>query len=308
MMKGRVIKSTGSWYQVALENDLIVSCRLRGKFKLDDKKVTNPIAVGDWVEVEEVDEVRQEGIIAGILPRDNYIIRKSPKKTAHGHLLASNIDLAILVASIIFPRTSLGFIDRFLVSAEAYRIPAMIIFNKKDLWDEATHDQVKQLGKMYEQLGYKCLLMSAKNSEEPDLLRKELSGKTTLFSGHSGVGKSTLLNTLAGQNLQKVSEVSTFADKGVHTTTFAEMFKIGDNTYVIDTPGIKELALAEVEEYELSHYFPEMRELIGKCRYHNCTHTHEPGCAIVEALEKDEVPGSRYQSYLSMLDDEDNRR
>ncbi len=307
-MKGRVIKSTGSWYQVLLENGKAISCRLRGKFKLDDKKVTNPIAVGDVVEVAEEGTNSGEGIITGIQPRENYIIRKSPKKQSHGHILASNLDLAALVASVVFPKTSLGFIDRFLVSAEAYRIPALIIFNKKDLWNEVVKKQVQEIAAMYEGIGYDTLIISANDSKDLALLRRKLSGKTTLFSGHSGVGKSTLLNNLIGEDLQKISAVSAFADKGVHTTTFAEMFHIGNSTFVIDTPGIKELALAEVEEDELSHYFPEMRELIGHCRYHNCTHTHEPGCAIVEALERGKVPASRYQSYLSMLDDEDNRR
>lgn len=307
-MRGRVIKSTGSWYEVTLESGQSVSSRLRGKLKLDDKKVTNPIAVGDWVEVSQPTANAEEWVISKIYPRENYIIRKSPKKLAYGHILASNIDLAALVASVIFPKTSLGFIDRFLVSAEAYRIPALVIFNKKDLWDDGIRKYVKEIAGMYEKLGYDTLVMSAQDERDIAALKEKLHNKTTLFSGHSGVGKSTLLNHLAGQSLQKITNVSSFADKGVHTTTFAEMFSLGGNTFVIDTPGIKELALAEVEEDELSHYFPEMRDLIGKCRYHNCTHTHEPGCAIVEALEKGDVPASRYQGYLSMLDDEDNRR
>ncbi len=307
-MKGRVIKSTGSWYTVLLTNRETVNCRLRGKLKLDDKKVTNPITVGDWVEVIKEPSSDVEFIIESIYQRENYIIRKSPKKMAYGHLLASNIDLAVLVASVVYPKTSSGFIDRFLVTAEAYRIPALILFNKKDLWDDESLMVVNELANMYESIGYQTLILSSFDLSDIDKLKKLISGKTTLFSGHSGVGKSTLLNQLTGNASQKTGEVSDFANKGVHTTTFAEMFEIAENTFVIDTPGIKELALAEVEEEELSHYFPEMRALIGRCKFHNCSHTHEPGCAIVEALNEGKVPASRYHSYLSMFDDEDNRR
>jgi ribosome biogenesis GTPase / thiamine phosphate phosphatase len=307
-MKGRVIKSTGSWYSVLLENKEVVNCRLRGKFKLDKQKVTNPVTVGDWVEVVVEPSSDTEYIITDIYPRDNYIIRKSPKKMAYGHLLASNIDLAVLVASVVYPKTSTGFIDRFLVTAEAYRIPSLILFNKKDLWDNEARSIVEEMVETYKSIGYSSFIMSSFDNVDVQKLREVLHGKTSLFSGHSGVGKSTLLNKLTGNITQKTQEVSDFANKGVHTTTFAEMFEIEKNTFVIDTPGIKELALAEIEEEELSHYFPEMRELIGQCKYHNCTHTHEPGCAIVEALNNGKVPASRYNSYLSMYDDEDNRR
>ncbi|WP_339791342.1 ribosome small subunit-dependent GTPase A [uncultured Imperialibacter sp.] len=307
-MKGRVIKSTGSWYSVLLENEAVVNCRLRGKFKLDKQKVTNPVTVGDWVKILVEPSSDTEYIITDIYPRDNYIIRKSPKKMAYGHLLASNIDLAVLVASVVYPKTSTGFIDRFLVTAEAYRIPSLILFNKKDLWDDEARSFVEEMVETYKSIGYSSLIMSSFDDVDIKKLREVLHGKTSLFSGHSGVGKSTLLNKLTGNITQKTQEVSDFANKGVHTTTFAEMFEIEKNTFVIDTPGIKELALAEIEEEELSHYFPEMRELIGQCKYHNCTHTHEPGCAIVEALNNGKVPASRYNSYLSMYDDEDNRR
>ncbi|MEQ8418266.1 MAG: ribosome small subunit-dependent GTPase A [Imperialibacter sp.] len=307
-MKGRVIKSTGSWYSVLLENETVVNCRLRGKFKLDKQKVTNPVTVGDWVKIVVEPSSDTEYIITDIYPRDNYIIRKSPKKMAFGHLLASNIDLAVLVASVVYPKTSTGFIDRFLVTAEAYRIPSLILFNKKDLWDDEARSFVEEMMETYKSIGYSSLIMSSFDDVDIQKLKEVLHGKTSLFSGHSGVGKSTLLNKLTGSVTQKTQEVSDFANKGVHTTTFAEMFEIEKNTFVIDTPGIKELALAEIEEEELSHYFPEMRELIGQCKYHNCTHTHEPGCAIVEALDSGKVPASRYNSYLSMYDDEDNRR
>lgn len=307
-MRGRVIKSTGSWYAVLLEDGQTVNSRLRGKFKLDKQKVTNPITVGDWVELAKEPNATDEYVIVKIYPRENYIIRKSPKKMAYGHLLAANIDLAVLVASVVYPKTSTGFIDRFLVTAEAYRIPALILFNKKDLWDEEGLSQVKEMAAVYESIGYATMVMSTFDEADILLLKKALNGKTSLLSGHSGVGKSTLLNKLTGITVQKTESVSDFANKGVHTTTFAEMFQLGPDTFVIDTPGIKELALAEVGEEELSHYFPEMRELIGRCKFHNCTHTHEPGCAIVEALNNGRVPASRYHSYLSMFDDEDNRR
>ncbi len=307
-MKGRVIKSTGSWYQVLLASGEVVDSRIRGKFKLENKKITNPIAVGDWVELDQEHTTPEEYVIATIHPRTNYIIRRAPKKMAYGHILASNIDLAVLVASVVMPKTSTGFIDRFLVSAEAYRIPAMIIFNKSDLWDDESRKQVEQLAHSYEKIGYDTLIVSALNISDIKLLKGKLKDKTSLLSGHSGVGKSTLLNNLVKKDLQKTSAVSAFADKGVHTTTFAEMFIVDKTTFIIDTPGIKELALAEVEPDELSHYFPEMRAIIGTCKYHNCTHSHEPGCAILEALKSGSISPSRYISYISMLENEDNRR
>lgn len=307
-MRGRVTKSTGSWYLVLLEDGQTVSSRLRGKFKLDKQKVTNPITVGDWVELAKEANTVEEYVIVKIYPRENYIIRKAPKKMAYGHLLAANIDLAVLVASVVYPKTSTGFIDRFLVTAEAYRIPALILFNKKDLWDDDGLRQVREIAAIYESIGYPTMVISTFDEADIKMLKTALKDKTSLLSGHSGVGKSTLLNKLTGITIQKTESVSDFANKGVHTTTFAEMFQLDPGTFVIDTPGIKELALAEVGEEELSHYFPEMRELIGQCKFHNCTHSHEPGCAIVEALNDGKVPASRYHSYLSMFDDEDNRR
>lgn len=307
-MEGLVTKSTGSWYDVLTKEKGALRCRLRGKFKIKGLKVTNPLAVGDRVMVALEDEAENTGIITDILPRDNYIIRKSTHKTQVGHIIAANIDQAILVATLVFPRTSLGFIDRFLVSAESFRIPAVIIFNKVDLLDEGQKNYLNTLKALYEQLGYTCLAISALDQDNVKKVQVLVEYKTSLFSGHSGVGKSTLLNQLAPGIQQKTAEVSTFANKGVHTTTYAEMFITDEHTFVIDTPGIKELGLMDINEGELSHYFPEMRELLGACKFHNCTHTHEPGCAVREAVDADEIAGSRYYNYLSMLEGEDNRR
>lgn len=303
-----VIKSTGSWYAVEGPDGSVYNCRLRGKLKISGSKTTNPIAVGDKVDFFLENESQDVGIIESVLPRDNYLIRKSTHNPRHGHIIAANIDQAILIATLAFPSTSLGFIDRFLVTAESFRIPVTILFNKKDIMDEQLVEIFNELSVIYEYLGYRCLLVSAIDQEDISEIKKLLLGKVSLLSGHSGVGKSTILNNIDPSVSQKTSEVSAFANKGVHTTTFAEMFKVADNTYIIDTPGIKELGLLEIEPEELSHFFPEMRDLIGKCRFHNCTHTHEPGCAIEAAFAEGKIAESRYRSYLSMLDNEDNRR
>ncbi|WKK79372.1 ribosome small subunit-dependent GTPase A [Marivirga arenosa] len=304
-MKGRVYKSTGSWYTVLAEGKFY-ECRLRGKMRLDEEKVTNPVAVGDWVEITPENE--KEAIIKEVLPRENYIIRKSTRKKRHSHRLAANIDQAVLVVTLAFPRTSLGFIDRFLVSCESFRIPAVLVFNKSDLLDDEALEYYEALKFDYEELGYKVLLVSAEKNEGIEDLKKVLEGKTSLFSGHSGVGKSTLLNLISPHIDQRIGEVSESVGKGVHTTTFAEMFEAWENTFVIDTPGIKELGLWDIGDEELSHYFPEMREYIGECKFNNCTHTHEPGCAFRAAMEEGKIAPSRYESYLSILEDEDSHR
>ena len=253
-------------------------------------------------------EQENQGIISSIVPRTNYIIRQSIKKKAHGHIIAANLDQAILVATLVYPRTSLGFIDRFLVTAESFRIPQVIVFNKKDILKKKGLEHQKELIELYTKLDVKCIEASAVNKEGLDEFMNIIDGKTALLSGHSGVGKSTLLNAIAPEVNQKTSEVSDFAQKGVHTTTFAEMFEIKPKTYLIDTPGIKELGLVDMESDELADYFPEMRALRHDCKYHNCEHTHEPGCAIKEAVEAGEIEVSRYYNYLSMLEGEDNRR
>ncbi|SMD36406.1 ribosome biogenesis GTPase [Reichenbachiella faecimaris] len=307
-MQGTVTKSMGLWYLVEGQDGTNYQCRLKGKFKLEDKKISNPVAVGDKVELLEDEGNAEAWIISDILPRENYIIRTSPKKKGHGHIIASNIDLAVIVATVANPKTSLGFIDRFLVTAEAFRIPGMILCNKIDLLSGEELEALKEKMKEYEVLGYKTAFISALDAKDIASFKKSLSDQTTLISGHSGVGKSTLVNQLIPEADQKTSEISEFSEKGIHTTTFAERFKVAENSYIIDTPGIKELGLAEIEKDELSHYFPELRELLGQCKFNNCTHTHEPGCAIATAYEQGEISQSRYDSYLSMLIGDDNRR
>lgn len=305
MKEGIVMKSTGSWYWVRTEDGEVIQCRLRGKFKLINKKITNPIAVGDRALLEYTDT--QDWVIKKLLDRTNYVIRESPRKRGHHHLIAANIDQAVLITSLRQPKTSLGFIDRFLVTLEAFRIPGIIVINKTDLYNEAELEALELTAALYDHIGYPTLFTSFQEGNIANL-DSYFGQKTTLLSGHSGTGKSTLVNLLIDGVNQKTMEVSEFADKGVHTTTFAEMFELEGGGFLIDTPGIKELGLAEIEHSELSHYFPEMRKFIGQCRFNNCMHTGEPGCAIMEALEEGEIPESRFQSYLSMLENDDNRR
>ncbi len=305
-MEGLVIKSTGSWYDVKTSEGNIINCRVRGKLKIQNLKVTNPVAVGDQVQYDL--ENNGQGIIHTILPKKNYLIRRSTRKSAFGHILASNIDLAVLIATISYPRTSLGFIDRFLVAAESFRIPSLLVFNKTDMWGEDEKKQAEELEEIYTRIKVNFLTISAKTGANFDHLYEKLSGNISLIAGHSGVGKSTILNLLSPKINQKTSEVSAFANKGTHTTTFAEMFEIGKDTYVIDTPGIKELGLMDIYDEEISHFFPEMRELFGECKFYNCTHTHEPGCAVIDAVENGEIFLSRYQSYLSMMEGIDSHR
>ncbi|MFA0962496.1 ribosome small subunit-dependent GTPase A [Roseivirga sp. BDSF3-8] len=307
-IEGMVIKSTGSWYSVRTDEGERLNSRLRGKFKNKGLKVNNPIAVGDRVVVELEDVEEGTAVITDILPRDNYIIRKSTRRANYGHIIAANIDQAILIATIVMPRTSMGFIDRFLVTTETFRIPAILLFNKKDLLDQEAIAAQQEVMDMYEALGYPCYSLSAIEDQDVEQVKELLRNKVSLLSGHSGVGKSTLVNRISPEVDQKTDTISGFANKGKHTTTFAEMFEIMPDSFVIDTPGIKELGLMEVEPEELSHYFPEMRDLLGECKYHNCTHTHEPGCAVVEAVKAAEIPLSRYHSYLSMLQGEDSHR
>lgn len=305
MMKGMIIRSTGSWYDILTEDKRRYRGRLRGKFKIQDLKVTNPIAVGDVVEFESENKGDNSVVITRILPRENYIIRKAVKKTAHGHLIATNIDQTVLIVTLVYPVTSSGFIDRFLVSAEAFRIPAILVFNKTDLYGAAEQEKLHEYKEIYEKAGYRCLETSVVTQDGIGAFRECLKNKKSLLSGHSGVGKSSLINTIAPELELRTDELSNYTDKGKHTTTFAEMFELGDNTYIIDTPGIKELGLFEIGEEELSHYFPEMRELLGQCKFHNCKHLNEPKCAVIEKVKTGEIAESRYQSYVKMLADEE---
>jgi ribosome biogenesis GTPase len=306
-LRGRVIKSTGSWYEVKTDDGLLFQSRLRGKFKQEGMKINNPIAVGDWVLIDEEGE-KGSAVIKEIEPRQNYIIRKSTRKSAFSHILASNLDQTILVATLSFPRTSLGFIDRFLVSAESFRIPSILVLNKTDLMDEESMVHALELKALYESIGYPTFLISVLENQGLEEVRAYIKGKTSLISGHSGVGKSSLLNALIPDLELKTGVVSKFANKGTHTTTFAQMFEMDDESSIIDTPGIKELGLVEMEQEEISDYLPEMRAYLGECKFHNCLHVNEPNCAVLEAFVTGEIADSRYMSYISMLEDSDNRR
>ncbi|GAB4037343.1 ribosome small subunit-dependent GTPase A [Spirosoma jeollabukense] len=308
MQNGLIIRSTGSWYDIRNADGHIFQGRLKGKFKIKGLKFTNPIAVGDRVTFDVEDEIENTAIITDIAPRENYIIRQSVHKTAQGHILAANLDQAVLLATLAMPRTSLGFIDRFLVSAESFRIPTTLVFNKVDILSDDGLDFQQEIIELYERIGYQCLSTSATEGEGVDAFRNLLDHKVTLLSGHSGVGKSSLVNAISPNLNLRTNEVSTFANKGVHTTTFAEMFELAPDTYIIDTPGIKELGLMNTSKEEIGHYFPEMRDRLNQCRFNNCLHLNEPGCAIKEAVAQNEIAESRYMSYLSMMDGGDNRR
>lgn len=305
-MKGIVWKSTGSWYNVKTEDGKVYQSRTRGKLRLKGLKTTNPIAVGDEVELTITSD--NEATITDILPRKNYIIRESIKKSSQGHIIAANVDQTLLVATLKQPRTSLGFIDRFLVTSEAYGVPQVLVFNKTDLYSDKELKKLNEWRALYENIGVKTTAISALNKAGLDDIKALLKGKITLISGHSGVGKSTLLNELSPEINQVTKEISSFADKGVHSTTFAEMFALNDDSFVIDTPGIKELGLIDIEPNELSGYFPEIHEISEHCKFYNCSHVHEPKCAVIEAVQNGEIAESRYKSYVSMYSGEDNRR
>jgi ribosome biogenesis GTPase / thiamine phosphate phosphatase len=309
-MKGLIVRTTGAFYEIITDAKDRFTGVLRGKIKLGDLKVTNPIAVGDYVEFDII-EKDDEGKVAihKIYPRNNYLIRNSTHKKNFGQLIAANMDQVILVATIAFPRTSLGFIDRFLITTESFRIPAIIIFNKIDLYSEEMEAYNQELIQLYQSLGYKCYQTSTTENIGITELREALKGKKAVFSGHSGVGKSSLLNALYPNLDLRTGEISDSSSKGTHTTTFAEMFEVDEsNTYLIDTPGINEFGLNEISDQELSHYFPEMRALLGQCKYNNCMHVSEPGCVVQDKLETGEIAFSRYDSYLSILANDDNRR
>jgi ribosome biogenesis GTPase len=306
-LKGKVIKSTGSWYTVLTDEGKKVECRIKGKFRIKDLKTTNPIAVGDRVGIEMEPE-QQTGVINHLEERHNYIIRKSINLSRQTQIIAANMDQAMLVVTLAKPRTSFGFIDRFLVTAEAYHIPSILVFNKIDLYDEEDLDFLGQVQELYERIGYRCIRVSALKKLHLDQAEALLHNKTTLISGHSGVGKSTLINTLLPGLELKTSDISDSSSKGVHTTTFAEMYDLPGGGSIIDTPGIRELGVVDLAEEEIAHYFPEMRSRMQDCRFNNCKHLNEPGCAIKKALDNGEIAIPRYESYVSILLNEDNRK
>ncbi len=300
MHRGVVIKSTGSWYQVKV-NQEIFDCRIVGKFRLGKLKVTNPVAVGDLVEFELEEEGK--GIIKKIADRKNYVVRQSPRKKHFVHLLASNVDQAILIITICQPKLKQGFIDRFLLMTEPYSIPATIVFNKSDLYAEADMNMFLYLKEIYENIGYGVILTSAETGEGMDKLKEVLSGKQTLFGGQSGVGKSTLVNMLASNVEIKTQELSNYSGKGQHTTTFAEMHTIDEKTTIIDTPGIKTLSFNFLEEQDVLHNFKEIFELSQECKFGNCFHRNEPNCAVKEGIEKGSISELRYLNYLQILEE-----
>jgi ribosome biogenesis GTPase len=306
--KGLIMRSTGSWYEVRAESGKVYRARLKGKFKLNGPKTSNPITVGDKVLFSMEDEANQTVVIEEISPRQNYIIRKSVHKTSHGQLLAANVDQAIFIFTYKFPKTSLGFLDRFLVTAEAFRIPVTIVFNKMDLINEEEKDQVFEWAGLYQELGYGVLFTSIPLNQGISEFKEMFEGKVSLMAGHSGVGKSSLLNIVAPTLHIKTKEISDFAQKGVHTTTYSTMWELGPDTYLIDSPGINEFGVMEIEKEELAHYFPEMRALLGQCKFNNCLHLHEPHCVVQQAVKDGEIASSRYLSYFSIFENDDNRR
>lgn len=305
-MRGLVTKSTGSWYQVLDENGNRYECRIKGKFRTQGIKTTNPVAVGDWVDFE-VEHGQQSAVITKLEPRKNYIIRRSVNLSKQTQIIGANLDLALLVVTLASPPTSTGFIDRFLVTAEAYGIPAALVFNKLDLFSEEGLEILQVYMDIYENLGYPCFAVSALEKENIEPLKELLKDKITLVSGHSGVGKSTLINSLIPDLNLKTGDISEWSDKGKHTTTFAEMLDLPFGGKLIDTPGIRELGIVDIEPQELSHYFPEMRKLMNQCKFHNCRHINEPGCVVLEAVENGDIEPSRYDSYLSIYGNENNR-
>jgi ribosome biogenesis GTPase / thiamine phosphate phosphatase len=301
-MKGLIYKSTGSWYVAKNKEGKTFNARIKGVFKMDAITSTNPLAVGDDVEMEVENELESTATITNIYDRRNYIARVSPHNKNQHHIIASNLDQSLLFATLKDPKTSQGFMDRFLVSCEAYHVPAVVIINKADIYRKKEMERFAELQEIYESVGYKIVLASVVNGQGVDEVKELLHHKTSLLSGHSGVGKSSLINAIFPELNLRTLEVSGWSGKGMHTTTFAEMFDLPFGGKVIDTPGIRELGLVDIEKQELSHYFPEMRERLNDCQFNNCMHINEPGCAIKEALNEGQINVDRYVSYMSILD------
>jgi ribosome biogenesis GTPase len=307
-MNALVYKSTGSWYVVKNEEGEFFNARIKGKFKIDNITSTNPVAVGDFVDVEHEDTEEGAVVINNIHLRKNYITRQSPHNKYQHHIIASNLDQSLLFATLKDPKTSQGFIDRFLVASEAYHVPAIIVFNKYDLYKKKELEKLDELKFIYERNGYKALSMSLAENSGVEEVKDVLQNKITLLSGHSGVGKSSFINKVFPELLLKTQDVSDWSGKGLHTTTFAEMFDLPGSGKIIDTPGLREFALMDIEKNELSHYFPEMKALVNECRFNNCMHIDEPGCAVKQAIEEGKISADRYISYLNILGTIDKKK
>lgn len=305
-MKGLVVKNTGSWYTVLTDDGQLIESKVKGNFRLKGIRSTNPVAVGDRVEL--VANAEGTAFITAIEDRRNYIIRRSQNLSKQSHIIAANVDQAFLVVTVDFPQTSTTFIDRFLASAEAYRVPVVLVFNKTDLLDADLLRYQEMMMALYENIGYHCVAISAETGEGVEALRPLLQQKITLLSGNSGVGKSTLINRLVPDANLRTAEISDAHHTGQHTTTFSEMISLPDGGWLIDTPGIKGFGTFDMEPEELTSYFPEIFRFSKDCRFSNCTHTHEPGCAVLQALEDHFIAQSRYQSYLSMMEDKDGSK
>ena len=305
-MKGLVVKNTGSWYTVLTDDGQLIESKVKGNFRLKGIRSTNPVAVGDRVEL--VANAEGTAFITAIEDRRNYIIRRSQNLSKQSHIIAANVDQAFLVVTVDFPQTSTTFIDRFLASAEAYRVPVVLVFNKTDLLDADLLRYQQMMMALYENIGYHCVAISAETGEGIETLRPLLQQKITLLSGNSGVGKSTLINRLVPDANLRTAEISDAHNTGQHTTTFSEMISLPDGGWLIDTPGIKGFGTFDMEPEELTSYFPEIFRFSKDCRFSNCTHTHEPGCAVLQALEDRFIAQSRYQSYLSMMEDKDGSK
>ena len=305
-MHGLVIKNTGSWYTVHTDEGRFVECKVKGSFRLKGIRSTNPVVIGDSVDIEENNE--GTAFITNISERRNYMIRRASNLSKQSHILAANIDLAALVITINYPRTTTVFIDRFLATAEAYRIPALLVFNKTDLYDAEDMDYLDALIRLYTTIGYSCMKMSALKGDGIDELIRSFARRTVLLSGHSGVGKSTVINKIIPDINIKTAEISDYHKMGMHTTTFSEMLPIPGGGFIIDTPGIKGFGTIEMEGAEVAHYFPEIFKSSAGCRFNNCIHTNEPGCAVLKAVEDNYISESRYKSYLSILEDKDDNK
>jgi len=305
-INGVVLKSTGKWYIVELNDGSVISARIRGRLRLDGLRTTNPIAVGDIVILDDNPDDEGKHCISDFEKRKNYIVRKSTNLSKQMQILAANVDRAYLLVTLKSPTTQLAFIDRFLVAAESFRIPTTILFNKIDQYAPIEIETIDYLCDLYESIGYPCYKISAENKTNIDFLREEIRGKQVMISGHSGVGKSTLVNALDPALDLRTGEISQAHSQGQHTTTFAEMHKLASGGYIVDTPGIRAFGIVDLDKDVISHYFPEMRSLIGECKFHNCQHLNEPKCAVKEAVENEIIAGSRYSTYVQLLTEDEN--